>query len=347
VKAAETIRPLKRVMNEHDRLCLYGLTHVEFLTPKEKFVTVAALGGPARLFQLSLEELSRQVKRRLITREWRPDEILRSAEATSAHLTREGMRSIFYWDPEYPPQLREIFDPPLTLFLRGSLPSKGDILAAIVGTRYPTGAAHAAAFRLGFDLGREGIWVVSGLARGIDRDAHEGCEQAGCRSIAVLGNGIDLIYPSSSRAAAMALLQRGGGIVSEYPPGTPPLRYHFPARNRIISGLGRGVVIVQAPERSGALFTADYAVDQGRDVWVHLAGITGSTGAGTRHLADAGAPVIGAASEILRAWGIVPRAHEEGIPAKALTEGERLAMLMREEIRGNCTQRAGETYWRS
>jgi DNA processing protein len=334
-------------MNEHDRLCLFGLTHVEFLTPKEKFVAVAALGGPARLFQLPLSEVSRTVGRRLLTRMWRPDEILRSAEATSAHLTREGMRSIFYWDPEYPPQLREIYDPPLTLFLRGSLPPKGDILAAIVGTRYPTGAARSAAFRLGFDLGRNGIGVVSGLARGIDREAHEGCEQAGCRSVAVLGNGIDLIYPSSSRAAAMALLARGGGILSEYPPGIPPLRYHFPARNRIISGMSRGVVIVQAPERSGALFTADYAADQGRDVWVHAAGITGSTGAGTRHLADAGAPVIRAASEILQAWGIAPRAGEDRSRTGRLPEGERLAMLMKEEVRGTCVHRAGETYWRT
>jgi DNA processing protein len=334
-------------MNAHDRLCLFGLTHVEFLTPKEKFNVVAALGGPARLFQLSLSQIAGMVGRRLLTRAWRPDEILRSAETTSADLTREGMGSILYWDPEYPPQLREIYDPPLTLFLRGSLPAKGDTLAAIVGTRYPTGAARAAAFRLGFDLGRNGIWVVSGLARGIDREAHEGCEQAGCRSVAVLGNGIDLIYPATSRPAAMALLARGGAIVSEYPPGIPALRYHFPARNRIISGLSRGVVIVQAPERSGALFTADYAVQQSRDVWVHAAGITGTTGAGTRHLADQGAPVIRAASEILGAWGVAPQAPGHGSPSAKLPEGERLAMLMKEEIDGACAQRDGETYWRA
>jgi DNA processing protein len=259
-------------------------------------------------------------------------------------LTREGLRSIFYWDSEYPPLLHAIYDPPLTLFLRGSLPATGTTLAAIVGTRFPTGAAREAAFRLGFELGRNGIGVVSGLARGIDREAHEGCEDAGGVSVAVLGNGIDLVYPSTSRAAAMALLARGGAIVSEYPPGVPPLRWHFPARNRIISGLSRGVVVVQAPARSGALFTAEYALDQGRDLWVHAAGQTGTVGEGTRQLAQSGAPVIHDAAEILHEWDVVPPARAERAP---LPEGERMARDVKDEISGACARRAGETYWRT
>ncbi|MGA2377931.1 MAG: DNA-processing protein DprA [Spirochaetia bacterium] len=347
MKAARTIWPLNRVMDAQDRLSLLGLSHVEFLSPHEKLLLMEMLGSPARLFELPLGEIARLVGRKLTTRLWRPDDIRRFAEATSADLTREGLRSIFYWDSEYPPQLREIYDPPVTLFIRGSLPDNGDILAGIVGTRFPTGAGRAAAFRLGFDFGRNGICVVSGLARGIDREAHEGCEQAGGRSVAVLGNGIDLIYPASSRAAAMALLARGGAIVSEYPPGIPALRYHFPARNRIISGLCRGVVVVQAPDRSGALFTAEYSLDQGRDLWVHAAGLAGTVGAGTRRLAEAGAPVIRAAAEILSEWGVAPRAPEQGSPSAQLPAGERLAMMMKEEISGACAQRAGETYWRT
>ncbi|MGA2639897.1 MAG: DNA-processing protein DprA [Spirochaetia bacterium] len=334
-------------MNAQDRLCLLGLSHIEFLRPKDKLLLVEMRGSPTRVFDLSLDEIARIVGRRLSTRMWRPDEILRSAEATSADLTREGMGSIFYWDPEYPPKLREIYDPPVTLFLRGSLPDKGATLAGIVGTRFPTGAARTAAFRLGFELGRNGICVVSGLARGIDREAHEGCEQAGGRSIAVLGNGIDLIYPASSRSAAMALLARGGAIISEYPPGIPALRYHFPARNRIISGLCRGVVVVEAPERSGALITAEHALQEGRDLWVHAAGLSGATGAGTRRLAESGAPVIRTAAKILSEWGVAPRASEHGSPSAQLPEGERLAMMMKEEISGACAQRAGETYWRT
>src|SRR5271157_4525427 len=347
MKAARRIGPLNRVMDEQDRLCLLGLSHVEFLTPRQKLFLVEVLGSPARVFTLPLGEISRLVGKVLNTRLWRPDEILRSAEATRACLTPGGMRSIFYWDSEYPPKLREIYDPPVTLFLRGSLPDKGATLAGIVGTRFPTGAGRMASFRLGFELGRNGIWVVSGLARGIDREAHEGCEEALGRSVAVLGNGIDLIYPSSSRAAAIALLARGGAILSEYPPGVPALRYHFPARNRIISGLCRGVVVVEAPERSGALITAEHALQEGRDLWVHAAGLAGACGAGTRRLAESGAPVIRGASEVLGEWGIAPRAREHGAPDAERPEGERLAALMEEEINGACAQRAGETYWRT
>jgi len=347
MKAAQTIRPLNLVMDAHEGLCFLGLSHVEFLRPIEKHKLVGMPGGAARLFELPLSEISRLLGRKLVTKEWRPEEILRTAEATRACLTREGMRSIFYGDSEYPPLLHEIHDPPLTLFLRGSLPETGTTLAAIVGTRFPTGAAREAAFRLGFELGRNGITVVSGLARGIDREAHEGCEAAGCRSVGVLGNGIDLVYPESSRRAAVALLARGGALVSEYPPGVPPLRWHFPARNRIISGLCRGVVVVQAPARSGALFTAEYALDQGRDLWVHAAGLTGTAGEGTRQLAQSGAPRVHDAADILGEWRIAPRPRAEREPSRQLPEGERMAAVLRGEISGACAQRAGETYWRT
>lgn len=259
-------------MDDQDRRCCLALSLVEFLTPWEKHRLLKILGGPAPLFHLPLAEISRLLGRRMITRRWLPNDLLQAAEELRGRLTRDRTASIFYGDSQYPPLLGEIDDPPLVLYLRGSLPSNAESLAGIVGTRFPTGAGRQAAFRLGFDLGASGVWVVSGLARGIDREAHEGCEQAGGKSVAVLGSGIDLIYPSTSRSAAMALLARGGAILSEYPPGVPPLRWHFPARNRIISGLSRGVVVVEAPERSGALFTADYALDQGRDLWVHGSG---------------------------------------------------------------------------
>ena len=335
MKAALSFAPLNSVMepdcpkpfDEQERLCVIALSQVEFLTPRDKHRLFAMLGGPMPLFHLPLAEISRLLGRRLITRAWRPDDLLRSAEDVRARLTEGRTASIFYGDSQYPPLLREIPDPPLVLFLRGSLPGSAQHLAGIVGTRFPTGAGRQAAFRLGRDLGARGVWVVSGLARGIDREAHEGCEQAGGRSVAVLGNGIDLVYPSSSRGAAMALLKRGGGILSEYPPGVPPLRYHFPARNRIISGLCRAVVVVEAPERSGALFTAEFAAEQDRDLWVHAAGLQGSTGAGTRRLAEQGAAVAHGAEEILR----------------SLQMGERLNERMKNEHPGGASvRRAGE-----
>lgn len=163
--------------------------------------------------------------------------------------------------------------------------------------------------------------------------------------MAVLGNGIDQIYPVSSRPTARALLDRGGAILSEYPPGVPPLQYHFPARNRILSGLCRAVVIVQAPERSGALITAEYALDQGRDLWVHAAGIPGSAGAGTRRLADAGAPVVSGAADILRDWGMSATAFP--IEAACGSAAGYLSRTLKEELDGNCAVHGGETYWRT
>ncbi|HUJ76946.1 MAG TPA: DNA-processing protein DprA, partial [bacterium] len=205
--------------------------------------------------------------------------------------------------------------------------------------------ARRAAFRLGAELGRAGVGVVSGLARGIDREAHDGCLQAAGRTVAVLGNGIDQVYPPSSRPSAMAILSRGGAILSEYPPGVPPLQYHFPARNRIISGLCRGVVVVQAPEKSGALITAEHALQEGRDLFVHRAGLAGSAGAGSRRLAEAGAVVIQAGAEILGEWGIPQGpAPASSMPAD-MPHGERLAWLLEEETSGT-RARSGTPHWR-
>jgi DNA processing protein len=344
VKAESAFAPLKKDMDCQERLCLLGLSHVEFLRPREKRLLLEMFDGAEPLFRLSLSDLGRLVGRKLSTRLWDPAAILRSAERTGKFLTENGMGSIFYRDSTYPPQLREIYDPPVTLFYRGTLPDNGFPLAGIVGTRFPTGGARSAAYRLGRELGQAGIGVVSGLAKGIDREAHDGCLQAGGRTFAVLGSGIDQIYPWSSRSSGLAILSRGGAILSEYPPGVPPLQHHFPARNRIISGLCRCVVVVQAPEQSGALITAEHALQEGRDLLVHAAGLAGSAGAGTRRLAEAGAAVIHGSADILREWGITPRAAST-LP-RNLPEGERLARLLEQEIAGTHAAHGEASHWR-
>jgi DNA processing protein len=344
VKAESVFAPLKRGMNAQERLALLALSHVEFIRPREKLVLVNMFDGAEPLFRLSLRDLGRLVGRRLLTRLWDPASFLRAAERTQKYLTVNGMGSIFYGDSTYPPQLRETYDPPITLFYRGTLPDNGLPLAGIVGTRFPTGGARSAAFRLGRELAQAGIGVVSGLARGIDREAHDGCLQAGGRTVAVLGNGIDIIYPLSSRSSGMAILSHGGAILSEYPPGVPPLQYHFPARNRIISGLSRGVVIAQAPVKSGALITAEYALDQGRDLYVLAAGLAGSAGAGTRRLAEAGAAVIKGSEDILREWGIPSGQGASSLP-EGMPAGERLARLLEQEIAGSRALKGGAPNW--
>jgi DNA processing protein len=345
-------------MAASEGLCRLALSHVEFLRPREKLALVDMLGGAERLFGLSLADVSALLGRRLRTTSWDPARILEQAEASQARLTGGLMGSIFYWDAAYPPLLREIYDPPAVLFWRGTPPRHDRRLAALVGTRLPTGAARKAAFRLAFDLARAGVGTASGLARGIDSEAHAGCVAAGGYTVAVLGSGVDIVSPSGSMAGARALLEAGGTILSEYPPGTPPRKHHFPARNRIISGLARAVVVVQAPGRSGALITAEYALDQGRDLCVHAAGIEGTAGAGTRALAESGAPVVAGAGDCLAEWGMPAEAAAAtaagalrelgGAPGPVTVEeaGPVLARRLRAEIDGSCALAGGEAYWR-
>jgi DNA processing protein len=339
-------------MDAGEKRCRLALAHVEFLRPREKLELVDMLGGAAPLFSLSLRDLSELLGRPLRTRAWNPPATLEAAAETERRLTGGSLGSIFYWDEAYPALLREIYDPPPVLFWRGAAPRHDMLTAAIVGTRLPTGAARKAAFRLAFELARQGVAVVSGLARGIDSEAHEGCLAGRGYTVAVLGNGIDAVCPAGSQSTARSLLAAGGTILSEYPPGTPPAKHHFPARNRIISGMARTVVVVQAPERSGALITAEYALEQGRDLAVHADGACGTAGAGGRALADAGAPLIRGASELLAEWGLLPLAGApRGGPADGDapctdTAGPALARRLRAEVDGSCVLRDGETYWR-
>jgi DNA processing protein len=235
---------------------------------------------------------------------WTMDKILKQAEKDQKNAELRGIKTISLAEDKYPPLVREIYDPPALLFYLGILPNPEQCLAAIVGTRKPSSAAAVMAYELGRDLGRAKIPVVSGLALGIDASAHRGNLDAGAPAVAVLGSGLDQIYPSVNRGLARRILENGGVLFSEYPPGTGPRRWHFPERNRIVSGLSRGTVIVEAPERSGALITARMALEQDRDIWVSSAGVQSSQGKGTVKLAADGARVINTAKDILIEWGI-------------------------------------------
>jgi DNA processing protein len=163
--------------------------------------------------------------------------------------------------------------------------------------------ADIAAFGLALESGLCGIPVISGLASGIDSAAHQGAVSCGGLTAAVLGSGIDQIYPFHNRKLAENICALDGAVISEYPFWEKPLRYHFPERNRIISGLSRSVILVEAPERSGALITADFALEQGRDLFVHSIGVHDSLCRGTKRLAEEGAEVISSIKEILESWG--------------------------------------------
>jgi DNA processing protein len=193
-------------------------------------------------------------------------------------------------------------------------------------------------------LAHLGVGTVSGLARGIDTQAHRGSLQGRGRTAAVLGNGIDRLFPASSAPVGRRILEAGGCVMSELPPGEPPRPYHFPGRNRIISGLARTVVVIQAPSGSGALITADYALEQGRELAVHEAGLAGQAAEGSRGLAEDGAAVVSAAADILAGWAPGPErrggraagaglAGAPGWPTQGGTEaGPMLARLLEREL---------------
>ncbi len=226
---------------------------------------------------------------------------------------RRGISWVTYSEKEYPPLLREISDPPLVLFYRGVFPNPEQILVGMVGTRKPSAPAIAQSYDFAKALGEYGIPVVSGLALGIDAMSHRGNLEGGAATTAVLGSGVDMIYPSSNRMTAARILDHGGCIMSEYVPGTRPMKWHFPARNRIISGLCRGLIIMEAPLKSGALISAQFALEQGRDVWVAASGLSETHGEGTMKLYEDGAPVLHDVEALLHEWGIYadPRQKDE------------------------------------
>jgi DNA processing protein len=210
-------------------------------------------------------------------------------------------------DTDYPPLLRESYDPPIVLFYNGKLPNPEKSLLGMVGTRHPSPQAAEQAYKIAGNICKAGISVISGLALGIDTMSHRGSLIGNAPGYAVLGSGIDEVYPSANRPLAKRILDSGGALLSEYPPGIHANKWTFPARNRIIAAMSRGVLIVEAPEKSGALITADFAVEQGKDLWVASSGLLENANfdkKGTIKLANDGAEVINSACDILRKWNI-------------------------------------------
>ncbi|MBN1564648.1 MAG: DNA-processing protein DprA [Anaerolineae bacterium] len=209
-----------------------------------------------------------------------------------------GATALTLDDPDYPALLRELPDASPVLYVKGTLLDVDQWAVAFVGTRRATGYGRDVTHQLVTALVHAGITIVSGMALGIDAAAHKAALDAGGRTIAVLGCGIDVIYPPEHRHLAEAIIA-DGALISEFPPGTQPVGKNFPARNRTISGMSLGVVVVEAPASSGALITADFAAEQGRDVFAVPGKITAKTSAGTNRLIQMGAKLVMSAEDIL------------------------------------------------
>jgi DNA processing protein len=208
--------------------------------------------------------------------------------------------TLLSWDhPAYPGLLKQTPDPPPALYVRGSLEVLAIPCVALVGSRLCTIYGQNVAQMLGEDLAKAGMVVVSGLARGIDTSAHRGSLVVPERAVAVLGTGIDVIYPRENKDLADRIASSGGAVVSEFPPGSPPLPRNFPARNRVIAGLSWAVVVVEATEKSGALITARFALETGREVFAVPHNLTSRTGIGPNTLIQKGAKLIQQAGDVV------------------------------------------------
>lgn len=268
--------------------------------------------SPEAVFGLSEQEIAaagvpRQTARSIV--EFRDFD---SLEKELCELPRLGARMLKWSDEDYPPNLRQIPDPPPYLFVRGQARLDEPKCVAVVGARAASEAGRRMAQRLGMELAAKGFTVVSGLARGIDGEAHQGALDGGGRTIAVMGCGIDVVYPAEHRKLAEAIVAGAGALISELPVGAQPLAENFPTRNRILSGLCLGVVIVEAAEKSGSLITARMALEQDRQVFaVPGSPLTGKT-RGSNRLLKEGAKLVECVEDVIEELapqlGIAPQA---------------------------------------
>jgi DNA processing protein len=223
----------------------------------------------------------------------------------AATLQREGITAITQHDASYPDLLKQIYDPPFCIFVRGALPQT-EFPLAVVGTRKFTSYGKQVTEELVGELAAQGIAIVSGLALGIDGIAHAATLRVGGKTIAVLGGGVDrnYIYPRAHLTLAHHIIEHGGAVISEYPPGTLPTNYTFPRRNRIIAGMSLGTLVVEAGEASGALITAQCSLDAGREVFAIPQNITSPTAVGPNNLLKMGAKPVTSAQDILDALNL-------------------------------------------
>jgi DNA processing protein len=287
--------------NRADWLALHlvpGLGNVAFKKLLDRF------GDPAEVFRANLTDLAqveglrKQVAQRIVQREFSLDplNVLRDLE-------KIGARMVTFSDPTYPEPLREIHDPPMVLYIKGlEIPCKSTFVA-IVGSRNSTPYGLKTAENLAQGLARRGLGVVSGLARGIDSAAHWGCLAGRGFSVGVLGTGIDGVYPQSNKKLFDAMVEKGA-VITEFPLKTPPEPKNFPIRNRLISGLSRGVIVVEATMKSGSLITASVALEQSREVFAVPGSVHSFKSTGCHFLIKQGAKLVENADDVLDELGL-------------------------------------------
>jgi len=276
------------------------------LTDEERMALFSANPEPERIFYGDSKNQDPPDLAKILEKV-RQDRDLSRAEKVLEDCAREHISIITWNDPDYPARLKGIYDPPPVLYCRGKLPPVDDLpVIGLVGTRKASAYGLQSAHRLGWQLAKCGAVLVSGLAAGVDAAGMTGALEANGSVIGVTASGPEQVYPKSN-AVLYGRTERSGCILSEHPPGTPPLRWYFPRRNRIISGLSNGVLVVEAPEKSGALITAHLAAEQGRDVFVIPGNIDQPGFVGSNRLLRDGAIAVSSGWDILSEYeGLYP-----------------------------------------
>ena len=267
--------------------------------PRTCKLLIEKFGTPEKIFQLSSDQIAAAGVPRNTAHSIAEFRDFEPLEKELCELPNIGARLVKWTDADYPPNLRQIADPPPFLFVRGTATLTDNTCIAIVGARAASDIGRRMAQRLGLELAAKGFTVVSGLARGIDGEAHQGALDAHGKTLAILGCGVDVIYPAEHRKLAEAIIEGGGALISELPIGTQPLAENFPTRNRILSGLCLGVVIVEAAEKSGSLITARMALEQDRQVFaVPGSPLSGKT-RGSNRLLKEGAKLVECVEDVI------------------------------------------------
>ncbi len=253
---------------------------------------IEQFGTAERVFNASLTELEATGMRAVSAQSIATGKSLELAQQECAKAVEAGARIVSLSDPEYPSRLKEIYDPPVILFVKGSVEVLAQPGIAMVGTRHPTPYGSGMAERLSTDLAARGLVIISGLARGIDTASHRGAVAAKGKTVAVLGTGIDVMYPKENTRLTEQIVALGGALISEFPVGTFPAPQNFPIRNRIISGMSAGVLVVEAAEYSGTRITSRLALEQNRDVYAVPGNVTNKNSWGPNTLIKQGAKLV-------------------------------------------------------
>jgi DNA processing protein len=272
--------------------CWLALALTPGLGPTRVRKLIEHFGNPENVFRASLTELEATGMQSVSAQSLATGKSLELAQQQWAKAIEVGAKIITLGDPEYPLRLKEIYDPPVVLFVRGDVEILSRPGIAVVGTRHPTPYGTGMAERLSTDLVVHGLVIISGMARGVDSAAHRGTLAARGKTVAVFGTGIDVMYPKENTRLAEQILALGGALISEFPIGTFAAPQNFPIRNRIISGMSVGVLVVEAAEYSGTRITARCALEQNRDVYAVPGNVTNKGSWGPNTLIKQGAKLV-------------------------------------------------------